>query len=202
MDLAQAQGIADGLIEALAPACEWIGVAGSIRRRKPNPKDVEIVYVPRLETRQVDLFGTTEQVPLTDQVVAWLVKAEILAWDEEIKRRGPRYKRLIHVETGAVVELFAARADNLGLILALRTGPGEFNRILVTARRYGGAMPAGMRMRDGFLWRGGRRLETPTEEEFFAALDLPCWPPEERTADRLLGWLRSQRRHRRGGETR
>jgi len=193
MDLACARQIADQLIEALAPACEWIGVAGSIRRRKPNPKDVEIVYVPRMEARQVDLFGAVEQVPLTDRAVARLVEAGNLAWDEKVKRRGPRYKRLVHVETGAVVELFAARPDNLGLILALRTGPGEFNHLLVTARRYGGAMPAGMRMQGGYLWRDGERLETPTEEGFFAALGLPCWPPEERTADRLREWLRRSR---------
>ena len=193
MDLSYAQQVADELIGLLAPACEWIGAAGSIRRRKPDPKDVEIVYVPKVEARQVDLFGTTEEVPLTDRAIARLVEAGVLAWDEEVKRRGPRYKRLVHVETGAVVELFAARPDNLGLILALRTGPGDFNRLLVTARRYGGAMPAGMRMQGGYLWRDGERLETPTEEGFFAALGLPCWPPEARTAARLREWLRRSR---------
>ena len=69
----------------------------------------------------------------------------------------------------------------------------EFNHLLVTKRRRGGAMPAGMRMQDGYLWRNLERLESHTEEEFFAQIGVPCWSPEERTVGRLQAWLGERR---------
>ena len=38
-----------------------------------------------------------------------------------------------------------------------------------------------------------RLIPTPTEEDFFAALEVPCWPPEERTARRLMQFIRQSR---------
>ena len=188
MKLAQADRIADEVMEALGGFCERIAVAGSIRRRKPIVKDVEIVYIPRLIDRQVDLF-TWASVPMTDEVIADLVHQKILTWDAEVKRRGPKYKRLVHVQTGVVVELFTAQPDNWGLILALRTGPADFNVLLVSKPWHGGAMPLDMGMKGGYLWREGRRLETPDEATFFDELGIPLWPPHERTAGRLRAWL-------------
>ena len=191
MKLAQAEQIAAELLDALAPACERVEVAGSVRRRVPAPKDIEIVFVPRLVRKRVDLF-TYADVPATDEAIAGLVARGVLVWDDETPRNGPKYKRLVHTAGGAVVELFAATPENWGLILALRTGPGEFNRLLVTRRCYGGAMPDGMRMQGGYLWQGLERLESPDEETFFAQMGIPCWPPQERSAERLKAWLRQE----------
>ena len=47
MTLEFAQEMAEALVELLAPACERIEIAGSIRRKKPNPNDVEVVAAPR-----------------------------------------------------------------------------------------------------------------------------------------------------------
>lgn len=190
MNLAQADQIVAELLDALRPACEreYIVSAGSVRRRKLEPKDVEIVFVPRLVQRRVDLF-TYGDVPATDEVIANLVSQNVLAWDEEVRRNGQKYKRLIHVASGVTVDLFAATLERWGFVLALRTGPDKFNRLLVTKRRYGGAMPAGMRMQDGHLWRDLERLESHTEEEFFAQIGVPCWSPEQRSVEQLRMWL-------------
>jgi hypothetical protein len=32
-------------------------------------------------------------------------------------------------------------------------------------------------------------IPTPEEEDFFRVLDVPCWPPHERTVERLRGHL-------------
>ena len=113
--------------------------------------------------------------------------------DAEIKRDGPRYKRLIHVRTGAVVEIFAAEPENWGYLLALRTGSADFMHKLVTARAYGGAMPPGRCVKSGWLWRYSegrmRELPTPTEEAFFHEVEMPCWLPEERSVSRLAEFL-------------
>jgi DNA polymerase/3'-5' exonuclease PolX len=185
MQLEQATQIATRLVYLLRPSCHQIQIGGSIRRCKPMPKDIEIVYIPREEPRVIDLMGTTESYSLTDDTLVDLIKDRILKRDTHVKRWGPKYKRLIHVASKQVVELFAATPDNWGLILALRTGPGDFNKLMVTSSCRGGAMPLGFTMRDGYLWHWGERCFTPTEESFFATIHRPCWPPEQRTLQRL-----------------
>ena len=55
--LKEAQNIAVEICYQLEPFCEKINIAGSVRRKKQEVKDIEIVCVPKLET-QYDMFGT------------------------------------------------------------------------------------------------------------------------------------------------
>jgi len=192
MKLAVAEELAGKLLERLGPVCERIEVAGSVRRKRPEPHDLEFVLIPVMEDRAVDLFDT-KPAPMIERVIEEMIAGGNMAWDHQVKRNGPRYKRLVHVATAAVVELYFAHADNWGVHLAVRTGPGDFNRTLVTRISWSGAMPLDMAMRDGFLWRRGQRLETPTEEKFFAEIGVPCWWPEMRTNERLLEFLKRRR---------
>jgi len=195
VNLQTANEVAREVIGALWPACERVEVAGSVRRRKLAPKDIEIVFIPKMVERPTDMFNTTHE-PATDLVVDRLVEQKVLAWDEDVKRNGPRYKRLIHVAEKVVVELFAAQADNWGLILALRTGPGDFNKMIVSHPWQGGAMPMDMMMQDGYLWRRGEKLASRSEEKFFEQMGLPYWSPEARSVERLSTHLDMVRRQR------
>jgi hypothetical protein len=47
----EAKLLADSLVEAMAPFCERIEIAGSVRRKKPVVKDIEICVIPRRESR-------------------------------------------------------------------------------------------------------------------------------------------------------
>jgi DNA polymerase/3'-5' exonuclease PolX len=47
MKLEQALEIAEKVKALLAPHCERIEIAGSIRRKKPDVKDIEIVAIPK-----------------------------------------------------------------------------------------------------------------------------------------------------------
>ena len=96
------------------------------------------------------------------------------------------------------------------MIYAIRTGPGDFYRVLVTSRLWGGGCPLDRKVAGGRVWfidpgredlarmpatrfarlaeRGeieATMIPTPEEEDFFRVLDVPCWPPHERTVDRL-----------------
>ena len=173
MELKNAQEVAAKLIGYLRPGCKRIAIAGSVRRLKAEPKDIEIVFIPRFVSCQVDLF-TVAPVPATDRIIDDLVATGILAWDLNVKRNGPKYKRLVHLDSGAVIELFIAQPLNWGLILALRTGPAAFMKVLVTHDYQDGAMAADMKMKDGFLWRRGKQLATLTEEDFFHEVGIPC----------------------------
>ena len=190
MDLEEARLIAHDVHGKLEPACERIAIAGSIRREAVEVKDVELVYIPRMIETPADLFSTVP-APMTEKVIADLVHDGYWCFDDQVKRNGPKYKRLIHLASGVVIELFRAQEENWGLQLVLRTGPAHFNQILVN--RMGGVMPVDMKMEDGFLWRRGIQLETPTEEAFFAELGLPWLEPEERTAKRLWEFLQERR---------
>ena len=185
-----ARGIADELRDLLAPACERIEIAGSIRRRKPEVRDIEIVAIPRFEQVTTGLFeDVAHQVDMLHAQIAGLIGVDQLGSRRvEVHRRygsvetqermGERYKALVYRDLP--VDLFTATAETWGCIFALRTGPGDWNTKLVTDcqrffRRVDGA-------RVLYL---GKPVPTPTEEEFFAALGQPWVDPWERSVERV-----------------
>jgi len=205
MELSVARRVGMEVVEALAPGCDRVMMAGSARRGKAEPKDLEIVYISRMVKEQVDLF-TVIKAPATEKLIYDLIEQGFWHFDDQVKRNGPLYKRMVHSIYNSpgvgvpkmVIELFRANHVNWGLILALRTGPEDFMHLLVT--RLCGAIPVDMEMRAGFLWRRGQRLETPTEEIFFEEIGVPCWAPEERSAVRLARWLWERGRGELSGE--
>lgn len=67
MKLEQAQQIAEALKADLKPYCEKIEIGGSIRRKKPEPNDIELVCIPKFAevgTGQASLFG--EETTITE----------------------------------------------------------------------------------------------------------------------------------------
>jgi DNA polymerase/3'-5' exonuclease PolX len=199
MKLQLAQRVAAEVIQYLKPECIQIQEAGSIRREMPHVKDVEIVYTSRTSSVQMDLFGSHFQTLFhTDKTLITLINHAILAKDTIVPRWGPKYKRVVHCASDTVIELFRTEIDNWGYILALRTGPADFNKLLVTKRAHGGALPPNILLRDGHVWHIGRcnqqtEISTPNERGFFALLDLPFIPPQERTAERLRRCIEERR---------
>lgn len=194
--LADARKIADRVASLLEPACERVEIAGSIRRAAAMVGDIEIVCQPRLQLDPGALIGGNE-ISALDIHVERLDKREgsFLHFDQQLRRNGTRYKRLIwHSSDCRIpVDVFAVLPPaSWGAILAIRTGPGDFSRGLVTPRRKGGALPDNLQQRDGALWGPGGRVDTPNEGAFFWALGLPYWPPEMRTEQLLVEYLAAQ----------
>lgn len=185
------RAVAEEVREQLWPYCLRCVVGGGIRRGKANPHDVEICYIPAMVAGQVDLL-TEGEVPATGERIEELRRRGWWDYDQVVKRNGPKYKRMRR--DGVVVELFRAVSGNWGLVLAIRTGPVGFNKLAVLERARGGGMPWDMKMEGGWLWRLGRKVETPSEREYFEELELPYWSPELREADRLRRWLRRTER--------
>lgn len=191
MRLEDARWIAEEVVLELNPYCERIEIAGSIRRREPQVDDIEIVYQSQMAPVPGQLLEVQEY-PLTDDVIQDLVNAGMLRFDEQVRRNGPRYKRLVHVASGAVVELFRATTENWGLILALRTGPADYNKLLVAHGWDGGVLPVDVKIRDGCVWYRGVVRPVPDEESFFNVIGVPHWPPEHRHPGRLSLWMKAQ----------
>ena len=193
MKLDEARAIAEEVVARLAPLCERVEVAGSIRRTEVEVGDIEIVYQSRMGFVDGQLLDV-HQYPLSDDAIADMVDDGLLAYDEEVRRNGPLYKRMVHRATGIAVELFRATAENWGLILALRTGPAAFNKMLVAHGWEGGVLPPDYKVRDGRLWYRGVAQRTAEESDLFDALGMPTWPPWQRHPGRLKLWHEAQRR--------
>lgn len=178
------QELAQSLLAQLAPACERIEIAGSIRRGKPNPKDIEIVCIPKTEMIfSNDMFGNVTgetQVSQLNDAVVTLCTVGDWEFDPEVKRNGSKYKRLRHIGTRVCCDLFITSVECWGAIFAIRTGPGDYSKELVTqARRKGMVVEGGILYR---IHRDNQRDMIPTLEEtdFFKALGVKWIEPEKR----------------------
>ncbi|HXI16215.1 MAG TPA: hypothetical protein VNM48_07575 [Chloroflexota bacterium] len=187
--LAEAEAIAQELVGRLALACSRLEIAGSIRRRRPDVGDIELVAVPRRDAPVItDLFGTRHDGPPVNLLDALclelLIKNELRDRPDKNGRPafGERYKRLSYKGVG--LDLFSVfEPAQFGVIYTIRTGSAEFSQRLVTPRLMGGWLPVGMSVKDGALWDRGRLIETQEEVEFFRAIGAEFLPPERRTAD-------------------
>lgn len=193
MTLDTAEKFAKRMREKLAPYCDRIEIAGSVRRRKHNGiKDIELVIIPTVsdDPKPGSLFASGAWRPLLhylDELTS--------AADGRFKRAawGDRYRKLIFCGGGGVAfDLFFVQPETWGTQFALRTGPAGFSKLLVTPRRFDGALP------DGWNIRHGRAVHTlgteatkrfETEGEFFRFLELPHWEPHVRSELNLKRFL-------------
>ncbi len=166
--LPEAAAVADLVLHVLRPYVKRAVVAGSVRRKRPDVKDIEIVAEP------VDvpdgLFGETRPAAqeILDAARAW----------GPIAKGGDKYIQVADVlGSGLTLDLFLVTPPaSWGAILTIRTGPAEFSQRLVTALR--GRF---LRCEEGrVLGRGRVEVPTPDEEAFFSACGVAWVPPEER----------------------
>lgn len=180
--LLEARVAALQVVDRLAPACEQIEIAGSIRRGKPDVGDIEIVTVPRFAEEPDGLFATTSVNQLTRRVDE-LIADRFLAAHPTDPKRGDRYSKVVHVASGLQVDLFSATADTWGLMLLIRTGPADYSHRFVTDLRRRGLHVGGAALHRGGLGCGAYTCEaiaTPTENHVYAAAGWAYLPPERR----------------------
>jgi DNA polymerase/3'-5' exonuclease PolX len=161
---------------------------GSVRRRKDFVGDVEHIVIPAWGDTPAagGLFGQTERINLMLQRADELLAAGTIAkhvypvnhadgttgettkWGD--KYRGCEFRGFNH-------EIFSAHEGNWGAIFAIRTGPGEFSKRLVTVMQ-----GCGYRQVDGFVERisDGQRIAMPDEETYFKICGLAYLKPEAR----------------------
>jgi DNA polymerase/3'-5' exonuclease PolX len=161
--LAEALNIANDIVAKLAPHCEQIEVAGSIRRRRPTIGDIEIVCVPL----------PYNPSPLFRSGIATVVEQ----WRKVRGELPCRYTQRLH-PSGMTVDLFMVDPRGFGLQLAIRTGSAEWShQVLATAW-----LRAGYNSIKGVMHskNTGRPVPTPTERELFDLIGLPWVEPQDR----------------------
>jgi DNA polymerase/3'-5' exonuclease PolX len=179
MNHAMALKLAGKWVEAFAAHCERIEIAGSVRRLKPEVKDIEIVAIPKV-TSVTDLFGESlgEISALEDCIQGYRDAFEIM-------KNGPKYKKLMLPE-GIAVDLFIVTPPaQWGVQFMIRTGPAEFSRWMVTKRMLGGALPNHCYVDKGSVWDGknGQQICMPEEQDYFRFCGLAWREPRLRAAN-------------------
>jgi DNA polymerase (family 10) len=157
MELATAKKIAGEIVKKLAPYCKRIEIAGSIRRQRPFPRDIDIVLIP------------------SD---AWNLEAEVLSLARPFqpKLSGEKLKRFNY--NGTQVDLYYATEETWATLLLIRTGSAAHNIKLATlAKKRGWHLYADGQ---GLFDENGKRIAGESEESIFEALGLEYVPPEKR----------------------
>jgi DNA polymerase/3'-5' exonuclease PolX len=188
--------LAEKLQDLLAPACKRIEIAGSIRRLKPEPGDIEIVAIPDLRPPRLH-FGMKDCATNLDMIL------QSLQMDDEngVKllksMAGPRYKKYyVSLDAGQTwlikLDLFLViPPSDWGVEYLIRTGPAEFSHWIVTKRSWGGGMPDGYRV-DGnrVISETGDYIPCPEEIDFLRFCKLQWIEPKFRRPM----WQRSVRK--------
>lgn len=161
----EAYEVAREVSDLIAPHCKRSKVVGSLRRRRPLVRDIEIV----IEPRQTPSLGLTDPEPDIESVHTALRSLG------EVGKCGQRFVQVHGVlGSGLTLDAFMIHPPaEWGSIVAIRTGPYELGIAAMTRLK-----------RRGTPHRQGRivGVPTPTEEAFFEAAGLPCLPPHERDA--------------------
>jgi DNA polymerase (family 10) len=170
MQLVRAKKLAEAIREHLAPMCDKIVVAGSIRRARPHVGDIDLVILPKPGLKDaIKVRCLVKGIPVTDG------------------EQNAIYRLRLSDQTEVQLDIFFARpasADlldttpgNFGSLLLCRTGSKEHNIFMVEhAKRMGLVWNPYRGVFDG----AGKCLASESEEEIFKALDLPFIEPERR----------------------
>ncbi len=155
--LAVAKPAADEIVADLLASgtVEQASVAGSCRRRKESCGDLDLLAVASDSKGAMDCLAAH---PLVTKVLA----------------RGETKQR-VRLHSGLELDLRVVPAESYGAALQYFTGSKEHN--IVVRRR---AQERGLKVNEYGVFRGEESIAGRTEEEVYAAVDLPWIPPELR----------------------
>ena len=195
MTYPDALGYAVHIHDWLLPFCSQIEVAGSIRRRRSNPNDIDVVAIPRVAV-ETDLLGDA-------------VTTRNLLWEELVRHVSESHGRVATICGGKApgelislknekfqLDVFFAEKKTWATRLILRTGSKEHNIWLAKRAKT-----------RGLQWNPARGLfcqelaaennldsapiYVASEKEFYGALGLPFIEPINREIVWLAANIRS-----------
>jgi DNA polymerase (family 10) len=144
-------------------AVRTITAAGSYRRGRETVGDLDFLVV------------THDADAVMDHLARFAAAGSIIG-------RGDT-KMSLRLHNGLQVDLRAVAAESFGAALQYFTGSKEHNIIL-----RGRAKARGLKINEYGVFREGTRVAGETEEDVYAALDLPWFPPELREARSEFEW--------------
>ena len=182
--LATAQDVAgQWLSNRLAPLCERVQIAGSIRRECSTVGDIEIVAIPK--------STFFEEMTRLHELPRQASEISILKGLPGLKKRRAKYIQIQDLFYGIQLDLFLASRETWGIILAIRTGSADFSKALMfRANQLGLTSFKGRLVPRNEIIRGKNGkpyamglavpLETPEERDVFEALKIQWVEPPMR----------------------
>jgi DNA polymerase/3'-5' exonuclease PolX len=191
MKLDIARRLASEITRRIRPHCDRFEIAGSIRRCKPDVKDIEIVCVPKSFTSSSALFGGKDITKRSDGFVREVNKFKKIKGDA---REGRYMQREFEIEKedfpaieerNIIIDIFTATPSSWGSQFLIRTGDRDFSKLFM-----GTILPRhGYRADSGFVWKGNDVVNLPEERDVFALVGIPFIEPHLRTAESLQKYL-------------
>ncbi len=182
----------DRLIKLLSPGFVRLEAVGSLRRRKPELDEIDLLGIPdpSIPPRPRAEFGKPVPKVYTSKIDSMIADLAIQG-DIILTANGPRQKKFFSVPLGIRVDLYIVRPPaTWGVLQMIRTGPADFAQWIVTSQKVGGGLPVGYRVQAGGAYLGEEKEEIDglepigfeTEATFFEFLRLPWISPEDRRA--------------------
>ena len=140
------------IITEIADYCEKIKVVGSIRRRKTECRDIDLVLLAKPE----QLWNFTFKLKKISKIMV----------------DGKQVKRVIY--KGEQFDIYFATPETWGALILIRTGSAGHN-IKLSKR----ALNMGMKLSHKGLIKDGKIIAS-TEKEVFEALELSYVEPQQR----------------------
>lgn len=177
LPLAQAERIAEKIRGELAPFCERIEVAGSIRRRRPDCGDVDLVLLPRTAADVTNILQrcgrNARPLKKGDQYVVFTL-ANGFQLDLWFAHPG-------EISEGDLLDTPRETAPcNFGVLLLARTGSAMFNVWIAQQATAAGLHFNPHRGIQRGASKTSRVIAATEEAEIFSALGLEFIPPERR----------------------
>jgi len=155
--LADAKAEADAIVADLQKlgSITQATVAGSCRRRKETVGDLDVLVT------SIDYNAAMDRLAANPLVVKVLARGDT--------------KQRVRLKSGLELDLRVVPDESFGAASQYFTGSKEHN--IVIRRR---AQERGLKLNEYGLFRGDELVASRTEEEVYAAVDLPWIPPELR----------------------
>jgi len=166
MILAAAARLAAACLDQLAPYCEQIEIAGSIRRRRHWCNDVDLACLLKEGRRPALIDRLRQRCQIVTEGAENLIVKLPCGNQLDLFLARPPYR-----------DLLDSRPTNFGSIFLCRTGSREHNIFLVEHAKTLGLV---WKPYQGVFDADGYCLASATEADIFKALDLPFIPPEQR----------------------
>ncbi len=157
ISIAEARAAADGIVEDLLKldGVKQASAAGSCRRRKETCGDLDIL-----------VSCDDSDVPM-NALAAHPFVSEVLQQGDT--------KQRVRLKSGVELDLRVVPEESFGAALQYFTGSKEHNVVV-----RGLAKDLGLKVNEYGVFRGDQQIAGRTEQDVYAALGLPCFPPELR----------------------
>ena len=158
MELNKAKTIGGCVLDELSHLIEKGELAGSIRRKKPDVNDIDIVILPKME------------LGILDKIKSVLKKyGDVLVEGEKVVR--------VNTKDNIEIDCYISNDKNYEVLLLIRTGSKEHNRKLAIE-----ALKQGKKLNfaEGLMDIKTKQIVSNTESGIFKALNLRYIDPEKR----------------------